>query len=102
MKQSTIGVTLLVLLLVLAGRVATTYGGSVRPGTTSSIPVHAADASGAMIGTLSNRQGTMIKLVALDPYGHWNFKPAAEDMWAFRSRFQRDPATGALRMESTR
>jgi hypothetical protein len=23
----------------------------------------------------------MMKLVALDPYGHWNFKPAAEDMW---------------------
>ena len=37
----------------------------------------------AMIGTLSNRLGVMIKLVALTPYGHWNFKPAAEDMWAF-------------------
>ena len=32
----------------------------------------------------------MIKLVALDPYGHWNFKPAAEDMWAFLSRFRRE------------
>ncbi len=56
----------------------------------------------AMIGTLSNRQGVMIKLVALDPYGHWNFKPAADDMWAFLSRFRRDPATGALQVESTR
>ena len=50
----------------------------------------------AMIGTLSNSQGVMIKLVAVDPYGHWNFKPAAEDMWAFLSRFSRDTATGRL------
>jgi poly(3-hydroxybutyrate) depolymerase len=50
----------------------------------------------AMVGTLSNRDGVMMKLVGLDPYGHWNFKPAAEDMWAFLSRFRRDPATGAL------
>jgi hypothetical protein len=56
----------------------------------------------AMIGTLSNRQGVMIKLVALDPYGHWNFKPAAEDMWAFLSRFRRDLTTGALQVESNR
>ena len=52
----------------------------------------------AMVGTLSNKQGAMIKLVALDPYGHWNFKPAAEDMWAFLSRFRRDPATGTLQV----
>ena len=56
----------------------------------------------AMVGTLSNRQGVMIKLVALDPYGHWNFKPAAEDMWAFLSRFRRDVTTGALQVDSTR
>ena len=56
----------------------------------------------AMIGTLSNRQGVMIKLVALDPYGHWNFKPAAEDMWAFLSRFRRNVTTGALQVESSR
>ena len=56
----------------------------------------------AMVGTLSNRQGVMMKLVALDPYGHWNFKPAAEDMWTFLSRFRRDPATGALRSGSPR
>jgi len=52
----------------------------------------------AMIGTLSNQQGVMIRLLGLDPYGHWNFKPAAEDMWAFLSRFRRDPATGALQI----
>lgn len=50
----------------------------------------------AMIGTLSNSQGVMIKLVGLDPYGHWNFKPAAQDMWAFLSRYRRDLATGKL------
>ncbi len=50
----------------------------------------------AMIGTLSNTQGAMIRLVALDPYGHWNFKPAAADMWAFLSRFRRDLSTGQL------
>ena len=56
----------------------------------------------AMVGTLSNRQGVMIKLVALDPYGHWNFKPAAEDMWAFLSRFRRNVTTGALLVDATR
>ena len=56
----------------------------------------------AMVGTLSNRQGVMIKLTALDPYGHWNFKPAAEDMWAFLSRFRRNLTTGALQVDSTR
>ena len=55
----------------------------------------------AMVGTLSNRQGVMIKLVALDPYGHWNFKPAAEDMWAFLSRFRRNVTTGALLVDAT-
>jgi poly(3-hydroxybutyrate) depolymerase len=52
----------------------------------------------AMIGTLSNDQGVVIRLVALDPYAHWNFKPAAADMWGFLSRFRRDPATGALQV----
>jgi poly(3-hydroxybutyrate) depolymerase len=56
----------------------------------------------AMIGTLSNKQGVMMKLVALTPYGHWNFKPAAEDMWAFLSRFRRDPTSGALHVEPIR
>jgi hypothetical protein len=34
----------------------------------------------AMIGTLSNSHGVMIRLVGLDPYGHWNFNPAAPDI----------------------
>ena len=44
----------------------------------------------------------MIKLVALDPDGHWNFKPAAEDMGAFLSRFRRDVTTGALLADPAR
>jgi hypothetical protein len=52
----------------------------------------------AMIGTLENRDGEIIKLVALSPYGHWNYKPAAENMWTFLSRFRRDPSTGELRI----
>jgi len=50
----------------------------------------------AMIGTLSNEQGVMMKLVGLDPYGHWNFKPAVEDIWAFLSQYSRDLDTGRL------
>jgi hypothetical protein len=56
----------------------------------------------ALTGTLSNRKGAVIKLVALDPYGHWNFKPAAEDMWAFLSQFRRDLVTGALQVAPAR
>jgi hypothetical protein len=52
----------------------------------------------AMTGTFSNDQGAVMKLVALDPYGHWNFKPAAVDMWAFLSRFRRDLTTGKLQV----
>jgi hypothetical protein len=50
----------------------------------------------AMIGTLSNSKGVMIKLVGLDPYGHWNYKPAGADIWAFLSRYRRDLTTGKL------
>lgn len=52
----------------------------------------------AMIGTLSDDQGEIMKFVGLDPYGHWNFKPAAVDMWAFLSRFRRDLTTGKLQV----
>jgi hypothetical protein len=55
-----------------------------------------------MIGTLSNSQGVMMKLIALDPYSHWNFKPAAADMWAFLSRYRRDLATGKLQIVEQR
>jgi len=50
----------------------------------------------ALSGTLSNGDGPMIKLVGLTPYGHWNYKPAAADIWNFLSRYKRDTATGKL------
>jgi poly(3-hydroxybutyrate) depolymerase len=50
----------------------------------------------AMIGTLSNSHGVMIKLVALDPYAHWNYAPATADSWAFLSHYRRDLTTGKL------
>lgn len=50
----------------------------------------------ALSGTLSNSDGPMIKLVGLTPYGHWNYKPAAADIWNFISRYKRDTATGKL------
>jgi poly(3-hydroxybutyrate) depolymerase len=56
----------------------------------------------ALMGTLSNHLGVMIKLVGLDPYGHWNYKPAAEDIWAFLSRYSRDLTTGKLVVARTR
>jgi len=54
--------------------------------------------SRALVGTLSNKQGSMIKLVGLDPYGHWNYTPAAAEMWKFISQFRRDTATGKLQV----
>ena len=58
--------------------------------------------SRALVGTLSNKQGPMIKLVGLDPYGHWNYTPAAADMWKFLSQYRRDTATGKLQIVRTR
>jgi poly(3-hydroxybutyrate) depolymerase len=52
----------------------------------------------AMIGTFADDHGDVMKFVALDPYGHWNFKPAASDMWAFLSRFRRDLNKGTLQV----
>ncbi|HEX4568165.1 MAG TPA: hypothetical protein VH138_16130, partial [Vicinamibacterales bacterium] len=52
----------------------------------------------AMTGTFSSDRDAVMKFVALDPYGHWNFKPAAADMWAFLSRFRRDLTTGKLQV----
>jgi len=38
----------------------------------------------------------MIKLVALDPYAHWNYTPAGADMWDFLSHYRRDLSNGKL------
>jgi len=38
----------------------------------------------------------LIKIVAVDDYGHWNFKPTAQVMWDFFKQFSRNPETGKL------
>lgn len=48
----------------------------------------------AYVGTIDNDLGTMIKTVALSPYGHWNYKPAATDMWNYFKQFKKDINTG--------
>lgn len=38
----------------------------------------------------------MMKLVVLDPYGHWNYQPAAANIPAFLSLYHRSLATSRL------
>lgn len=47
-------------------------------------------------GQLYKGDVPMIRLVAVNNYGHWNFKPTAEVMWDFFKHFSRDTATGRL------
>ena len=47
-------------------------------------------------GTLYKGEKPLIKMIALEPYGHWNYKGAAREMWEFFSHFYRDPETKAL------
>lgn len=47
-------------------------------------------------GTLYKDDKPLIKLIALDPYGHWNYKGAAREMWEFFRHFMRDPETKKL------
>jgi hypothetical protein len=49
----------------------------------------------AAIGALSNQQGVMMRLEALDPDGRRNVAPEAEDMPAGLSGCRRDPLAGA-------
>jgi hypothetical protein len=35
-------------------------------------------------------------MIALEPYGHWNYKGAAREMWEFFRHFSRDPKTKKL------
>ena len=37
-----------------------------------------------------------MKLVAVMHYGHWNFQPAAEQMWEHFKHFSRDMKTKKL------
>ena len=45
-------------------------------------------------GTVS--VGPLIQMVAVNDYGHWNFKPAAKMMWDYFMQFSRDPQTKEL------
>jgi hypothetical protein len=38
----------------------------------------------------------MIRLIAINNYGHWNFKPAARLIWDFFRHFSRDMETKKL------
>lgn len=48
----------------------------------------------AYTGTLSNQDGEMMKLVALTPYAHFNYKPTAAEMWDFIGKYAKDQETG--------
>lgn len=47
-------------------------------------------------GTLSNNNGTIIKLAAIKNQAHWNYKPEAEYIWNFFKNYARNRETGAL------
>ena len=47
-------------------------------------------------GELRKNGVPLIKIVAVNDYGHWNFKPAAQMMWDFFKQFSRDPQTKKL------
>ena len=47
-------------------------------------------------GQLYKDSVPMIRMVAVNHYGHWNFKPTARLMWDFYKHFSRDPETKEL------
>ena len=47
-------------------------------------------------GVLYKGNIPLIKLVAVNDYGHWNFKPAARLMWDYFRHFSREQGTGRL------
>ncbi len=47
-------------------------------------------------GQLYKGSVPMIRMVAVNHYGHWNFKPTARLMWDFYKHFSRDPETKEL------
>ena len=47
-------------------------------------------------GTLYKDDKPLIKMIELEPYGHWNYKGAAREMWEFFRHFRRDPDTKQL------
>ena len=51
-------------------------------------------------GELQNAAGVpLIKVIAVNQFGHWNFKPTARLMWNYYKQFRRDQQTGKLVVE---
>ena len=48
-------------------------------------------------GQLYKNGKPMIRLIVINNYGHWNFKPAARLMWDFFRHFSRDTQTKKLK-----
>lgn len=47
-------------------------------------------------GYLYKGEVPLMKLIAVEHYGHWNFQPAAQMMWDHFKHFSRDPETKKL------
>ena len=47
-------------------------------------------------GVIYKGEVPMMRLVVVNDYGHWNFKPAARLMWEFFRQFSRDQETFEL------
>lgn len=50
-------------------------------------------------GQLYKDEKPMIRLMVVNHYGHWNFKPAARLIWDFFRHFSRDTETKELRYQ---
>ncbi|MBQ9410575.1 MAG: prolyl oligopeptidase family serine peptidase [Bacteroidales bacterium] len=47
------------------------------------------------VGDILDRSGLpVIRIVAVENFGHWNFVPGAREMWNFFKQWRRDPVTG--------
>jgi len=47
-------------------------------------------------GTLSNQNGVVMELAAVLDLPHWNYKPEADYIWSFFSRYRRNTKTGEI------
>lgn len=49
-----------------------------------------------LTGTLSNQEGVVMELAAVLDLPHWNYKPEADYIWDFFSRYGRNTKTGEI------
>ena len=70
------------------------FGQTVQNPTT--IKTNKGDGITMEIGYLNKGNVPLMKLVAVMHYGHWNFQPAAEQMWEHFKHFSRDIKTKKL------